>query len=95
MRRFYVIIATLCLIIAIAFGYVPFLQQYTLNISLQIKKYYNDKKEGITLFINDYMNQAAQIKDMRAKITQLETDSIKYKQSLIISITPLRVRDII
>lgn len=79
MRRFYVIIATLCLIIAIAFGYVPFLQQYTLNISLQIKKYYNDKKEGITLFIDDYMNQAAQIKDMREKITQLETDSIKYK----------------
>lgn len=79
MRRFYVIIVALCIIVAIAFGYIPFLQEYTLDITLHIKKYYNDKKENLTLFINDYMNQATQIKNMREKIEQLEIDSIKYK----------------
>lgn len=79
MRRFYIILATLCIILSVAFGYIPFLRQYAINFSLQIKTYYLDKKEAFTLFINDYMNQAAQIKDMRAKIEQLEADSIKYQ----------------
>ncbi len=78
MQRFYVILVTICLIIVIAFGYTPFLRQYALAFSLQVKTYYFDKKESLTLFINDYMNQATQIKDMRAKIEQLEADSIKY-----------------
>lgn len=79
MKHFYIIIATLCVILAVAFGYVPFLRQYALNFSIQIKTYYLDKKESLSLFINDYMNQATQIKDMRKKIQQLEADSIKHK----------------
>lgn len=79
MRRFCIILAILSIILAIAFGYVPFLKQYALSFSLKVKNYYIDTKENFTLLINDYVNQATQIKDMRAKIKQLEADSIKHK----------------
>lgn len=79
MRRFCVFLATLCIILAVGFGYVPFLRQYALHISSQVKAYYLDKKDYLTLFIQDYMNQAEKIKAMRQKIERLEADSLQYQ----------------
>ncbi len=78
MRRLLVISIVVMIILAVAFGFIPFLRKYALNLSFQIKNFYLDKKENLTFFIQDYTDQAKQISDMREKINILEADSIKY-----------------
>lgn len=73
------IIITLVLIVAVSFGFIPSLRQKSLDVSFAIKEFYLQKKEDITLFIQDYTNQAEQIRAMRDKIQSLEQEHIKYK----------------
>ncbi len=78
MRRLVVVFFVILIIIVAGAGFVPFLRQYILDITSHIKEFYLDKKEGISLFIQDYTDQAKQIQEMRKKIITLEADSIKY-----------------
>lgn len=68
-------IVIFCLVV----GLVSPLRQIALNLSLQIKSFYDSKKENFTLFIDNYTNQAATIKQMREQISKLEEQNIKYE----------------
>ncbi|RDU65392.1 rod shape-determining protein MreC [Helicobacter didelphidarum] len=66
-------------ILVTVFGFTPTLRQYVLDMSFHIKIFYLDKKEDITFFIQDYINQANQIQNMRTKIQNLEAETIQYE----------------
>lgn len=77
MRFLFIFIAIVILCIVI--GLVSPLRQIALNLSLQIKSFYDNKKENLALFIDNYTNQATTIKQMRKKINALEEQNIKYE----------------
>ncbi len=77
MRIFAIFIAIV--IIVASFGFIPTLREQVFTFSLGIKGFYFDRKEDITLFVRNYINQAQQIQTMRKQIESLEEDKIKYQ----------------
>ena len=75
MRIFAIFIAIV--IIVASFGFIPTLREQVFTFSLGIKGFYFDRKEDITLFVRNYINQAQQIQTMRKQIESLEEDKIK------------------
>lgn len=71
----FVIIVVVCFSV----GMIPPARQYALDLSTKIKIFYDDKKEGITLFMQDYTNQASSIQAMREEIKNLQTQNMRYQ----------------
>ncbi|RDU73830.1 rod shape-determining protein MreC [Helicobacter aurati] len=59
-------------------GFIPALREYAISVSFGIKELYLEKKQNMTFFIQDYINQAQKIKEMREQIVQLEKQNIAY-----------------
>lgn len=71
----FIVFVVLCL----GIGLVKPVRQYALDLSFKIKTFYDNKKENVSSFMENYTNQANRIKEMRDKISQLEEQSIKYE----------------
>ncbi|WP_238699457.1 rod shape-determining protein MreC [Helicobacter saguini] len=76
--RFFAIFLLIIVLCGVV-GFVPTLRQQVLNISFYIKSFYDSKKENVSLFIDNYTNQAQRIKEMREQIKTLEQQNIKYE----------------
>ena len=70
------------LVLVALFGliaFTPSLRDSAINLSLSIKGLYHDKKEGLTNFIQDYIDQADKIKELREEVRGLRETSLKYE----------------
>lgn len=71
----FLVIVTICVLV----GVVPAFRYKALDVSLQIKSFYDTKKENFSIFMQNYTNQAQRIEEMREKINALESETIKYE----------------
>ncbi|STQ85898.1 rod shape-determining protein MreC [Helicobacter muridarum] len=78
MRTMFIYISIL-IALFMMIGFIPALREYAINVSFGIKEFYLEKQQNITLFIDDHINQANQIKKMREQVIDLEKLSIEYK----------------